>query len=259
VAGFVSLKPGSGASTLAAQSAFAEHRRSGKSVLLVDLNLASGTSGCWGEGRSGQPDLLQALAHLPELETGEGWQRWTIGRNGVRVLAAPLVPAAEGLGRWSAGLRTLLGMARRQFDLIVVDLPPAAEAGTAALAAGMEQVVAVATPELLSLHLAGRRLKELTEAGTPEKALRVVLNRTSAGDLIPLDKVEELFGQKLAGTVPDDYAALHESGQHGLSAAGALGEAIRRLAAELARRERPEVAVMPRATIATAPMLAAAG
>ncbi len=51
VAGFVSLKPGSGASTLAGQVAFAPRRPQGMSVLLVDLDLAAGTTACWGDGR----------------------------------------------------------------------------------------------------------------------------------------------------------------------------------------------------------------
>ncbi len=44
----------------------------------------------------------------------------------------------------------------------------------------------------------------------------MILNRTKPGDLIPLEKVEELFGHSLAGTVPDDYEALHYSAQRGL-------------------------------------------
>ena len=75
-------------------------------------------------------------------------------RNGVRVLPAPIVPAAARLGGWMENVRALFDLARRHFDWILVDLPPAAETGTAVLAAAVNRVIAVATPELPSLHVA---------------------------------------------------------------------------------------------------------
>lgn len=262
VAGFVSLKPGSGASTLAAQVAFALQRQGGLNVLLIDLNVATGTASWWGDGSVDHPDVLLALKRLPEFETGAGWRRWTIGRNGVRILPAPFLPAAEGLGPWSAEVLRLIGLARRFFDWVIVDLPPAAEAGTAALAAGFDRVAAVATPDLLSLNLAARRLRELFGEGVQEAALRVVLNRTQFCDLIPLEKVEELFGCRLAATIPDDYLALAASAADGACRrSGRLAEAIGQLAEQMTASgpAEPAAAFLPRSIMAAAPALAVAG
>lgn len=140
-----------------------------------------------------------------------------------------------------------------------MDLPPAAEAGTAELAAGFDRVIFVATPALTSLHLSAVRLRELAEAGTPAEALRVVLNRTGPADLVPLDRVEQLFAHPLALTLPDDYPSLAATEPRGLCESSPLAHSIRRLAIEVSRCAQPLPApgAMPQPMLSAA--LAAAG
>ena len=181
--------------------------------------------------------------------------------NGIRVLPAPLIPAEGGIGRCGAAVRSLIGLAKNHFDWIVVDLPPAAAEGTMSLAVELGRLVAVTTPGLCSLHLAARRLAELAAAGVAEGALRVVLNRTTAGDLIPLNRVGDSIGRGLAGTVPDDPAAVQVAGEGSLSGGGAMAIAIRRLAEDLPRAPR-EPSLAPPRTSLTMPaqsLMAAAG
>lgn len=116
VAGFLSLKPGSGASTLAAQAAVALRRQGAGEVLLIDLNLASGTTWRWAEDAGDQADVLAALERPADFEARAAWERRTLAWNGVRVLAAPSQPVTEGLPDWAQNARALLDLARRHFD-----------------------------------------------------------------------------------------------------------------------------------------------
>lgn len=237
VAGFVSLKPGAGASTLTEQVGYLLQKQ-GKRVLLVDLNLAGGTTASWADGPE-QPDVLQALANPRELDSEMAWRARTAWRSGMRVLPAPLVPDDQGTDLWDGRWEELLKMARRQFDWILVDLPPAAGQGTARLAANLDCVVAVATPDLACLHLASQRLQEMAAEGIHEEKLRVVLNRTTDRDLIGWDRVGELFGHGLFAALPEDGAALSAVGRGGLPNGSPLAGALRRLADALSAPAQP--------------------
>jgi pilus assembly protein CpaE len=195
VLGFLSLKPGSGATTLAVQAAFALRRQTGKPVLLIDLNLDAGTLGLTGEIPADHLDVVSAIEALPDLEAGEAWIHRTISRNGIRILPAPFAPFGDSPGMLGAGIRSLIALARRHFEWVILDMAPAAEAGTMTLAATLDQVVVVATPELPCLHLARRRVDELVRAGCQRAALRLALNRTSSKDLIPKDSMESVLSR----------------------------------------------------------------
>ena len=66
---FSSSKPGSGASTIATQTAFALQRLTGKRVLLADCDLTGGTIGFYLK-LSHNYSLVDALQHAEHLDAG---------------------------------------------------------------------------------------------------------------------------------------------------------------------------------------------
>jgi pilus assembly protein CpaE len=234
VVGFLSLKPGSGASTLAAQTAFALRRQGTKQVLLIDLNLASGSPNHLVGGKAGHLDVVTALAMRPEMKKDRSWIDRTLTWDGVRILPAPPVPCEANASALGAAIRELLAEAIRHFDWVVVDMPPAGQAGSATLAAGLEQLVVVSTPELASLHLALKRLDELKRAGCTDSTLRLALNRQSRKDLISKDRIARTLHIPVRWSFPDDYATLHAAGRSSITGGSALATGILRMARELA-------------------------
>jgi pilus assembly protein CpaE len=90
---FTSAKPGSGASTLATQTAFALRRSTGKKVLLADFDLMGGTIGFYLKVDHSY-SLVEALQHADHLDPAL-WNSIVVNSGGVDILAAPLSPFTD--------------------------------------------------------------------------------------------------------------------------------------------------------------------
>src|SRR6187402_1408605 len=116
---FASTKPGSGASTVAAQSAFAIQRLTQKRVLLLDLDLMGGTIGFYLKIQ--HPHLFVDLLDRENLPNQEEWETLTAHLDGIDILPGPEEPQTTTLdpGR----LSLVIAMLRKQYDFVVLDLP----------------------------------------------------------------------------------------------------------------------------------------
>ena len=110
---FASSKPGSGASTIATQTAFSLQRLTGKRVLLADFDLTGGTIGFYLK-LSHNYSLVDALQHAEHLDLAL-WNSLTVNYGGVDILPAPAAPYADPLD--SARLRVLIDHARQHVRL----------------------------------------------------------------------------------------------------------------------------------------------
>ncbi len=227
VVGFTSSKPGSGATTLATQAAFALRRITGRRVLSIDLNLLSGTTSGWAEAVVHPFDVVDAVAALP---AGSRCFREAIQFNGISMLPAPAIP--ETVSVPDEALRSLLSMARQCFDWVVVDLPCTAAPETLAAAALMDDVVVVTTPELAGLNTLQRNRDLLYAAGVEPASLHIALNRTSKRDPLQPDAISTALKMHLSWILPNDYFSLQAAGQLGLTGESALALAVRKMATD---------------------------
>ena len=99
---FSSAKPGSGASTLAAQAAFALRRATSQRVLLADFDLMGGMIGFYLK-LTNTKSLLDALQMAERLQDG-AWASCVAVADGVDILPAPETPYA-GADRRRAAAR----------------------------------------------------------------------------------------------------------------------------------------------------------
>jgi pilus assembly protein CpaE len=231
VIAFASTKPGSGASTIATQTAFSLERITGKRVLLADCDLTGGTIGFYLK-LSHNYSLVDALQHAEHLDPAL-WNSLTVNYGGVDVLPAPAAPYADAVD--PARMRMLLQQARLIYDWVVVDLPTVFNQISLMAISECERAFLISTAELPSLHLTRKALNMLEHLGFPKDRFHVIVNRVSRRDSMGSEHIEGLFGCKVHASLPNDYFSLHRVVTLGqpLGAEGDLGKSIESLAARL--------------------------
>jgi len=232
VIGFASTKPGSGASTLAAQSAFAIQRLTGKRVLLLDLDLMGGTIGFYLkiQHQHSFADLLNR-ENLPDQEE---WESLTAHLDGIDILPGPEEPQSSTLdpGR----LHLVIEMVRKQYDFIVLDLPSIFHRTALLAFSEANSACLVTTAELPSLHLTRKAIEMLDVVGFEKSRYSILVNRLSRQEGIAAADVEKMFGASVNAVLPNDYFSLHRVVTRGvpLTHEAELGRAIEAFAAKLA-------------------------
>lgn len=228
---FTSPKPGSGASTIATQTAFSLERITGKRVLLADCDLTGGTIGFYLK-LSHNYSLLDALQHAEHLDPAL-WNSLTVNYGGLDILPAPAAPYAEPLD--STRLRMLVDQARHVYDWVVLDLPTVFSRTSLIAISECERAYLISTSELPSLHLTRKALTMLDQLGFPKDRFHIVVNRVARRDRMGLEHIEKLFDCKVHARLPNDYFSLHRVVTLGqpLGAEGELGSAIENVALQL--------------------------
>jgi pilus assembly protein CpaE len=235
VLAFTSAKPGSGASTLATQTALALRGDSGVRVLAIDLDLADATVSFYLKLRPGR-SLMDLLAGDGALED---WPELVEQAGGLDVLPAPDFPAGESVE--PPRLAEFLERARQLYDWTLVDLPPAFHRLTLLAASQADTVFLVATPELPSLHLARKAAGLLTELGFGADRYRLLLNRVDSKWDIGAADVARIVSTPVAAHFPNDYFALERAFRAGepVASSTTLARAVAGFARSLAGAARP--------------------
>jgi pilus assembly protein CpaE len=231
VVAFTSAKPGSGASTLAAQAAFALRRATSQRVLLADFDLMGGVISFYLKLNHGKSllDVLQAAERLNE----GGWSSSVASADGVDILAAPDTPYAGAID--AARLHAVLEHARLNYDWVVIDLPVVFQRLSLMTISESDRAFLVSTPELPSLHLARKAVNLLDHLGFPKERFQIVMNRIDRRDEIAGSDIERLFNCSIDARIPNDYFSLHRAVTLGQPVDGhsELGKAVESLAGRL--------------------------
>lgn len=232
VIGFASTKPGSGASTLAAQCAFAIHRVSKKKVLLLDLDLLGGTIGFY--LKIHHPYSFVDLLDRENLPDQEEWHTLAAHLDGIDILPGPEEPQTMSLdpGR----LHLVVEMMRKQYDFIVLDLPTVFHRTALLAFSEANAACLVTTAELPSLHLTRKAIEMLAVVGFEKNRYSILVNRLSRQEGIAAADVEKMFGASVSAVLPNDYFSLHRVVTRGepLSQESELGRAIESVSAKFA-------------------------
>ncbi|MCC6861864.1 MAG: hypothetical protein IT158_25050 [Bryobacterales bacterium] len=229
---FSSAKPGSGASTLAWQTAFALERLTGGRGLLADLDSWNGMQAfaCKLRPSLSAADALEELERMDE----ERWSRLVTARDRVDVLAAPELPAAPAAD--PARLHGLLEYAQALYEWVVVDAPGIFERTALLAATHSDRVFLITTAELPSLHLARRAASFLLGLGLGQERFQVLVNRTGRRGGIDAGDIPGILNAPVLACFPNDYASLHQALADGgaLRASSPLARAVQDFAAGVA-------------------------
>src|SRR5579864_3494363 len=228
---FTSPKPGSGASTVATQTAFSLERLTGKRVLLADCDLTGGTIGFYLK-LSHNYSLVDALQHAEHMDIAL-WNSLTVNYGGVDILPAPAAPYADKLD--SSRLRVLIEHAHRLYDWVILDLPAVFNRTSLMAISECERAFLVSTSELPSLHLTRKALTLVEQLGFPKDRFQVLVNRVDRRTDIGTGDMEKLFGCPVHAALPNDYFSLHRVVTLGqpLGGDGELGKSIENVATRL--------------------------
>jgi len=227
---FSSAKPGSGASTLAAQTAFALRRTTSKRVLLADFDLMGGMIGFYLK-LTNTKSLLDALQNADKLN--DLWPTLVASADGVDILPAPETPFAGVVD--AARLHAVLEYARANYDWIIVDLPVIFQRLSLMTVSESDNAFLISTSELPSLHLARKAVNLLDQLGFPKERFQMMVNRINRHDDIAGSDIEKLFNCAVHSRIPNDYFSLHRAVTLGQPVDGhcELGKAIEGLADRL--------------------------
>ncbi|MFI5338090.1 MAG: CpaE family protein, partial [Opitutales bacterium] len=230
-------KPGCGASTLALHLAI-EIKRSGASrVLLVDTDVVGGT-------------IAFLLKVKPEFHLGDAvrdrqrldadlWSRLTVLCHGVDVLLAPENPAAAvELDRTVAA--DLLTFWQAHYEAIVLDTA-GAQPGAVDFIRLCDQILLVATNELVALHATRRSVEYLEKNGIDRRRLRLVVNRYSPATGLKRDEVQSALKLDPYVLLANEYETVQQAVLDGqpVGPGTRFDRGLRALAARLTGKEAP--------------------
>ncbi len=244
---FASAKPGSGASTLAMQTAFFLRKRTGSRVLLVDCDLMGGTIGFCLKLNHSQ-SLIEILERTDRMDAAF-WSEMTMSHGGVDIVPAPEVPRLQPVDL--SRLHEVLEYARSFYDWVILDLPTVFQRVSLLALTESDQAFMVSTTELPSLHLTRRAVNLLSHLGIGKERFRILLNRTSKRDGIGGGDIEKIFNCPVHARFPNDYFSLHRVVTLGQPLGGdcELGKSIEALAAKLSNsiltEKRGRTALVP--------------
>jgi len=229
---FWSVKGGAGASTLAANFASALAHESGAPVALVDLDFELG-------------DLSVLLNLSPPFSVVDALQSpdrldWDFlsglmvkHASGVHLLAAPDRYEGRDFRSEPAAILKVLRLLQEQFAYVVVDtggnrsLPPE-------LLGDAEAIYLVAQVDVPSLRNAQRLASHLRDGVERNDRIHIVLNRFDARRSdIPADQIERALTFPVAWRIPNDYAAVRNAANTGLTLApttSSVGRCVREMA-----------------------------
>jgi pilus assembly protein CpaE len=214
---FMPAQGGNGASTVALHVADAIRRElaqqskqangPARKPLIVDFDFHAGTV-AFRLRIKPEYTLLDAAAKTEVID--ELWEKLATHWKGMDVLPAPrsgIDIAPEMIEKISS----LFTSATRAYPYVLVDLPTALYSSCRDVLISADTVYLVSTPEVMSLHLAKRRVGELIELGLPNESIRLVLNRVGGKKSLKIEDVEEIVGVPVSAAIDNDYNAFTEA------------------------------------------------
>lgn len=208
---FLPAQGGNGASTLATHLAAAITGIIHKQVLLIDYDFHCGTVAF---RLRLKPDFSFADAVERIADIDELWERLTSKSGGVDVLSAPptgMIIPGEAFRRVAA----IFTSARRTYPYVLVDFPSALHASCRDVLGLANSVYLISTPEVVSLHLARRRVNELINLGLSSNDIHLILNRVGSKKTLNVDDVAEVVGIPVFSSLPNDYGAVSDASLKG--------------------------------------------
>lgn len=220
-----------GASTIALHVSHATVDATGLKPLLLDCDIHSSTL-AFRLGAKFDFHLGDALERLADLD--DMWDRVATEWQGFRILACPTEgdPPTEMLRRRLPGV---VASAMTAHQTVIADLPSSLSPTIAETARLAECLYLVCTPQLVSIHLARRRLDQMKALGVDLANVRLLLNRSNSKNGVSKSTIEGALGIPIDFSVPNDYEAVSQAAvRGGLVASGSrlaesLGELTRHI------------------------------
>jgi pilus assembly protein CpaE len=232
-------KPGCGASTLAVHLAIELKRAGASRVLLVDTDVLGGTIAFLLKAKA-DFHLGDAVRDRQRMDA-DLWARLTVYCHGVDVLLAPDSPAASvAIDRAAAA--DLMHFWQAQYEAIVVDTA-GAQPDAVEFIRLADQVLLVATNELVALHATRRSVEYLEKNAIDRRRLRLVVNRYSPATGLKRDEVQSALKLEPYVLLANEYEVVQQAVLEGkpVGPGTRFERGLRALTARLTGNEAPAI------------------
>jgi len=175
LAGFISVKGGCGATTIACHVAVELQRAIQRDILLADMDWHSGLIGFLMKAQSPY-SLLDAVASSLRLDASY-WNALVAGYNDqLDVIPAPSGPATPEQADPQRFLK-VMRFVRTRYEWVIADLGSQVHPLFSALLGDFDELFLVSTAECAALYQAKRMIQFLLNSGCRHERLRLILNR----------------------------------------------------------------------------------
>jgi Flp pilus assembly CpaE family ATPase/tetratricopeptide (TPR) repeat protein len=233
VVGFLSVKGGCGATTVATHAAVSLARESGKPTGLADFDLTCGMVRFLTKAQNPHTvvDAANNAHRLDDSFWGALVSRWP----GVEVLASPGPSAAANECPDAAEFGRVLQFMRSRYAWSLIDLGRGVQGFSVSLLNHFDELFLVTTPDRIALSQA-KRVADCLRHGCGFRAIHLVINRAAEPGAIPVGEIEALTGLDVYATLADSGKEMHQALLAGRLMAGntRLGGQIRLLTRRLA-------------------------
>lgn len=219
VLAFIPCKGGSGSTFIAANLAYALATAASDSrVLLIDLNLQFGDAALFLSNDKAPSHLAELTSQIDRLDASLLCSSllWLDTRLGI--LPAPEDPAAA-MEVQAAHIETLIRLARREFDFVLLDLGRTLDPVSIRALDLADTVFPVLQATLPFIRDAKRMLDIFTSLGYPADKVSLIVNRHAKGGDIGQDDIERTLARKVVHILPNNYQAAAASVNQGIPVA----------------------------------------
>ena len=237
---FAPVKGGAGATTLAANVAYAIKRESSSRVLLADMHLAAGIVAFLLRLQTPY-SVLDALRHSSQLDDAL-WKSLVVSHEGMDILAAPERPEPALIEPFPA--EEMFEFCRSLYDYVVVDLGSICEGVGLTAASAADSINLVCSTDMPSLFMMRRTIPLLEEMGRSRDQVNVLVNRFERRSELSTEDMEKIFRASVHTSFPDDVPAVLRAQREGalLSESSELGKSVRRFVRTLIGAKPKETA-----------------
>ncbi len=201
---FLPAKPGVGTSTLAVNLANAMANVGNTKVLLTDFDFNSGLIAFM--LKLNPPyTVVDAVLRSEDLDENL-WPQLVTKVGNLDIL--PCGRPEPGIRVEPIQIHRMISFARRQYDVICIDLSGNMEKYAIELMMESKDIFLVTTPEIPPLHLARERIEFLRSLELADR-VRVLVNRWGKRNPVAMEQVEELLEVPVFDWFPNNYAGVH--------------------------------------------------
>jgi pilus assembly protein CpaE len=204
-----SSKGGSGTTTIGVNLAAVLAKQTGRQTAIVDLNLQHGNIPIF-FGIDPSYSITDVARNEQRLDVQLFRSFLTKVSDNLYCLAAP-IRLEEADDVFPNHLETAIGLLRTQFSFVVLDTQHTLDPNTVAGLDLSDVILLITQLDLASVYNTRRVLETFSRMGYSGEKVRVVVNRHTKGNEMPLEKVKEVLGQKVFFMLGDDGRAVRES------------------------------------------------
>lgn len=228
---FLSAKPGTGGTTIAAHSSAAVARLSRQRTLLIDLDLQLGMISFLFK-LNADHSIIDALRLSEQLDGL--WDRLISRRGMLEVLASASVDFEHHTP--AASLAGVLSFARQQYQSVCVDLPGEMREHELDTLKRANEIFLVCSPDIGTLHQAKRKADMLAQLGLRSR-VSVIVNRAQGRAALSIADIETVLNLPVRFSLPAADKEIAEATQKAVPIQGHSAFAIQ--IEHIARRMMP--------------------